>query len=359
MTNEANITQSDFTAFLASGAFVRDRQHCWLLVGPFCPAEGAKKQGVSISCPAFYETEQGVFLSPTRDYRVTSDELSRLCLRYIEEAGEKAPEYRWEEPSRADFEGAFARVQNLISQGQIDKAVPVVFARSQGEVGAVRRARWVLEALTAPEALWPYGFWDGDEGILGVTPETLFRLEGRHLSTMALAGTLAKSDGSGEDLRRSVKDQHEHRLVVEDIRTQLGVFGRVQTGAMGLLELPKLWHLQTRISVELDEAGDVDVLTQRLHPTPALGVYPKQFGWRWMQELPGQQGRSRYGAPFTIRFDERHVLSLVAIRNVQWKGDSLVLGSGCGVVKDSRLESEVNELVRKRQSVMHALGMSK
>lgn len=359
MTNEANITQSDFTAFLASGAFVRDQHQCWLLVGPFCPAESGKKQGVSLSCPAFYETEQGVFLNPTRDYRVSPADLARLCLRYIEEAGEKPAEFRWEEPSAADFEGAFARVQNLISQGQIDKAVPVVFARSRGVVNSVNRARWLLESLSAPEALWPYGFWDGDEGILGVTPETLFRLEGKQLTTMALAGTLAKSDGSGEDLLRSNKDQHEHRLVIEDVRSQLSVFGRVQTAATGLLELPKLWHLQTRLSLELDEAADVDVLTQRLHPTAALGVYPRRFGWRWMRELPGQQGRARYGAPFTIRFNEERVLSLVAIRNVQWKGENLVLGSGCGVVNDSRLESEVNELVRKRQSVMHALGMMK
>lgn len=285
------------------------------------------------------------------------EELRRFGSRYLEELGEKSAALSWKEPARADFDGAFARVQNLISQGQIDKAVPVVFARASGEVGAARKARWLLEALGAPEVLWPYGFWTADEGVLGVTPETLFRVEGRRLTTMALAGTLAKSDGSAEDLRRSQKDQHEHRLVVEDVRAQLGSFGHVRVAATEILELPKLWHLKTEIAVELDERAECEALVRRLHPTAALGVYPRQFGWRWMRELPGQTGRARYGAPLTFELGDERALSLVAIRNVQWSGGELSLGSGCGLVKDSRLEAEWIELERKRQSVLHALGM--
>lgn len=357
MTTETSITQSDFTAFLAHGAFVRDQQQAWLLVGPFSRPEGAKRQGVSVSCPAFYETEQAAFLRPARVFRVPVDELRRFGSRYLEEHTEKPAPFSWQEPPRADFDGAFARVQNLISQGQIDKAVPVVFARASAEVSAARKARWLLESLGAPDVLWPYGFWSAEEGVLGVTPETLFRVEGRRLTTMALAGTLAKSDGSSEDLRRSQKDQHEHRLVVEDLRAQLGSFGHVRVLATEVLELPKLWHLKTEIAVDLDEAAETEALVRRLHPTAALGVYPRLFGWRWMRELPGQKGRARYGAPLTFELGDERTLSLVAIRNVQWAGSELVLGSGCGVVKDSRLESEWTELERKRQSVLHALGM--
>lgn len=267
------------------------------------------------------------------------------------------PSFQWQEPRLEDFEKSFARVQNLISEGQIDKAVPVVFARTRSSITATVRARWILETLSAPQNLHPYGFWSGDEGVIGATPEILFEVEGRSLKTMAMAGTLAKADGTADDLARSAKDQHEHRLVIEDIKKELRSFGAVSAGATEVVALPTLFHLRTNLSVELEEDADIEKLLRRMHPTAALGVFPRLFGWRWMRELPGQDDRARFGAPFTVRLSSSRVISLVGIRNIQWQGTRVSLGSGCGVVKSSELEAEWRELARKRQSVLKILGM--
>ncbi|MBX3040586.1 MAG: chorismate-binding protein [Bdellovibrionaceae bacterium] len=296
---------------------------------------------------------------PSKHQWIGASDLARICLRYIEDFSEPPPAFAWQEPVRDEYESAFARIQNLIQQGQIDKAVPVVFARAQAKVTAVVKARWILELLQAPLSLHVHGIWNQDEGLLGVTPEILFDFRGRELTTMALAGTLAKEDGSANDLLRSSKDQQEHRYVVEDLRNELSRLGHVRVGPTEIKELPSLWHLHTKITAQLRDEPDVADLINRLHPTAALGVFPRQFGWRWMAELPGQQGRGSFGAPFTVRMGSDRVRSLVAIRNLQWQGENILLGSGGGVVKDSRIEPEWIELQRKRQSVLRLFGMAK
>jgi anthranilate/para-aminobenzoate synthase component I len=42
---------------------------------------------------------------------------------------------------------------------------------------------------------------------------------------------------------------------------------------------------------------------------------------------------------------------LVAIRNVQWHGDTVRVGSGAGLLPESRLEREFEELRQKRDQV--------
>lgn len=353
-----SITHLDFTNFLNSGAFLRDGQQVLLLIGPFHSASEDKTSAISVSCPLYYEVEKASFLRPSHHIWVSVSDLARFCLRFIEGNKEATPSFVWQEPEKKDFETAFARIQNLIQQGQIDKAVPVVFARSTGMMSQTLKTRWLLDLLSTPEVLHPHGWWSEEEGIMGATPELLFQMEGQHLKTMALAGTLQKSQGRAEDLSRSTKDQHEHQIVVEDLNRELKNFGHVRVGKTSVVELPTLWHLKTSIELDLHEKPEIAPLVQRLHPTAALGVFPRLFGWRWMQELPGQEGRARYGAPFTVRLSEDRVISLVSIRNLQWKKDQFLIGSGCGVVKDSKLEDEWIELKGKRASIQKILGMT-
>lgn len=328
--------------------------------GPFEPVADAEKQGISISCPLFYDSTTPVFLRPQRAQWLTKWQFQRAAVRALEEFSESEVNVSWKEPDRAEYERAFARIQNLIQQGQIDKAVPMVFATAQGAPTEAQKLRWILSLLDVPTSLHVYGFWDGSLGVLGATPELLFDLEGLELRTMALAGTLAREDGSAVELLRSAKDQKEHRYVVDDLRDELSRLGSpVRVGETRVKELPSLLHLQTELSVTLSETPDWATLIQRLHPTPALGVFPRRYGWRWMSELPGQANRGFFGAPLTIHLGQGRVRSLVAIRNIQWQGSQLQLGSGGGVVKESQLEAEWNELFRKRQAVLRLLGMMK
>ena len=84
----------------------------------------------------------------------------------------------WEEPRLEDFSRVFDGIQSRIRIGELNKAVPVVFAQSEGEFSEWERKR-ALVFGGEPSYEWPqhYGWWGREEGILGCTPELLFVYE--------------------------------------------------------------------------------------------------------------------------------------------------------------------------------------
>ena len=66
----------------------------------------------------------------------------------------------------------------------------------------------------------------------------------------------------------------------------------------------------------------------------------------------------RYGAPVGyIEEGGKDSRCLVAIRNMQWKDNWIGLGAGCGIVPESRLDLEWEELQLKIQSIKEILGL--
>ncbi|WP_413585470.1 chorismate-binding protein [Bdellovibrio sp. HCB274] len=263
----------------------------------------------------------------------------------------------WQEPSENDFQTDLSEIQKRISNHQIQKAVPVVFARSKQTVSAGERAQMILNLLSAPETLYVFGFWQNGQGVLGATPEVLFDYDHGLLQTMALAGTCPKSEKAERaSLLLDEKEMQEHHFVVEDITKRLNQWGEVQSHGPTILELPMLYHLKTDFQVHCKVKPDFRELVMQLHPTPALGVAPRAAGYKWMQELPGQEGRRGFGGPIAFLGADVAVC-LVAIRNLQWDQNESMIGSGCGVVAASEFSREWRELFQKRLSVRKILGL--
>ncbi len=263
---------------------------------------------------------------------------------------------QWLEPSIEEFQTtSWLEIQKGFSERGLRKAVPVVFARTRGRVSIES----VLKRLvTQPPQLFPYGFWGEQEGMIGATPEILFAVGQNpdNLQTMALAGTRGKGDRAAELLLSDAKERHEHQLVVDDIKEQLARVGDVRCGETGVLELPSLFHLHTPIEAKLHKRLSLLDLVECLHPTPALGVSPRSLGFLEMKLWDLPQRRGRFGAPFAAVWPEG-MHALVAIRNVEWSGEEIRIGSGCGIVPESRLEREWKELALKRESVKRMLGL--
>lgn len=259
------------------------------------------------------------------------------------------PPLRWEDPSKADFEKNFEEIRREIVAGKIVKAVPLVYAKAP-------KARSLDMAFShalrqSPKNTYIYGFWNSKEGFLGFTPEILFLSEqDKKIKTMALAGT-RKKESYAEDpiaFERDPKEQREHQIVVDDIVSRLKTAGKVKLGKTATLELNYLAHLYTPIQLSTNESLSFEQMVELLHPTPALGISPReQIGllrkWRGPKD--------RLGAPFGIRWEPDQFLSLVAIRQLSWDENFYYIGNGCGVVLESNLEDEWNELRLKRESV--------
>lgn len=334
----------------------------WILIeGPFRQVSDANSDEITLLCPEFYDLSSGILLRGRQTHRLTGDELRALCENYLSQSAPgpgSLGSLAWVEPTKSDFATDLEVIQKKIQSGDIQKAVPVVFARTSGTVTARDRAEMLLSLLQAPPSLYVYGFWQNGEGVLGATPEILFEYRDGKLQTMALAGTCPKEDAtSRESLLLDKKEMHEHLLVLEDIKGVVNSLGSIRTEGPQILELPTLFHLLTKITVDCDGPPSFTDLIRRLHPTPALGVAPRSYGYTWMKDLPGQDGRARYGAPFAFLAKEEAVC-LVGIRNIQWNKASSMIGSGCGIVAASDLEREWRELYQKRISVRKILGLN-
>ena len=258
------------------------------------------------------------------------------------------PQLYWKGPSRGSFDKTILDLRKEFSNGSLQKAVPVVFETANVVEGFHRNAFLNLLSWAGPFHL--YGFWNEGEGVLGATPEILFEAEGRFLKTMALAGTTI--DGKWTE-----KEKKEHQMVVEDIQSALSPYGEVETGGMGERDCFHFRHLKTEMLLFSKVDLFFEELISSLHPTAAVGAYPRAEGWKWLLENDPKGERGRFGAPFAALRPGRKNKAVVAIRNIQWKGNQVRLGAGCGVIAESDTEKEWQELCWKRNSVKKMMGL--
>lgn len=267
----------------------------------------------------------------------------------------------WEKPSREIFENGFNDLQRLFRETELKKVVLYGLSKSPTQLKPAHRKQALLNILhylrVAP--VFAYGFWNESEGILGATPELLFRLERSAapiLHTMALAGT-QKSDDSSEMLHDE-KLLLEHLIVVDDISKKLTDFGDVSLGQLQILSLPVLSHLYTPITVKLRHEESFSKIVTALHPTPALGGFPREFALKWLSEYNNLIPRGRFGAPAGF-WDHRLLQNVcyVGIRNVMWDAKGSVIGAGCGIIAESNLENEWEEILLKTKSITRFLHL--
>jgi len=290
------------------------------------------------------------------------------------------------------FREAFIDLKKEFEVGRLIKAVPVVFDGCHWHFDLTARAT-VLENLLVQTQNVPYylyGIWGKQEGILGATPELLFEQQQQANGSsvwrsMALAGTRLKS-GAGEFLEipllEDPKERQEHQIVIDGICSAWAPWGQAMPGRTRELDLPTLSHLYTPIWLYADQ--DSKRLTfvemvKTLHPTPALGAFPKVAGMEWLRDYEKrrlapamdnefsygsirEQGRARLGAPFGVLWPkgcsyELSASCVVSIRNLQWEKDQVRIGAGCGVVPASDLHREWQELQGKIHSVKSLLGI--
>jgi isochorismate synthase EntC len=197
----------------------------------------------------------------------------------------------------------------------------------------------------------PYGIWSSDFGCVGSTPEILFALKRGELKTFALAGTMAK--GMDEELLTSAKNLEEHRLVIRDISEKLSTIGNdLVIGETVLSPYKNLIHLKTNIEVKVSASLSPLKITSLLSPTAALGGYPQSKAMRFLSETGYRTRHPQrfFGSALGLNTVDIKQ-AIVVIRNIQWEGDTFIIESGGGIVEDSLLEKEIEEIRLKRESI--------
>lgn len=251
----------------------------------------------------------------------------------------------WSCPDRESYVIQFTRLRKLIETGELQKGVPYSRRAALGSINGRRILAMLKNAARKRGRGLLYGFWSENEGMLGVTPEKLFVMRGPTVHVDAVAGTATSPDFKE-------KESVEHMLVIDGIQQALGAYGEVAIGKTNPIPYGQLFHLFTPVEMKIREEVSFKELVEKLHPTPALGTYPKKQGAAWLEGADHLTPRRRYGAPAGCIIPERkEARCLVAIRNIQWDAKGIEMFAGGGVTDKSELEKEWNEIQNKFRSI--------
>lgn len=202
--------------------------------------------------------------------------------------------------------------------------------------------------------------------LIGVSPELLVHKDGLNFVSNPLAGSAKRMSDPQADRRNadwlsaSAKDHYEHRLVTEDIATQLGELCTQLNVPQrpSLISTPALWHLSTRIEGTLaDPTVSALQLACRLHPTPAVCGFPTERARRLI----------RFVEPFERGLFTGMVGWCDAQGNGEWvvtircgtvKRNRVRLFAGAGIVEASNPDSEWTEVQTKLGTMLRACGLA-
>ncbi|HET7727615.1 MAG TPA: isochorismate synthase [Candidatus Limnocylindrales bacterium] len=266
-------------------------------------------------------------------------------------------------PDRRGWSSSVARSAGAVGRGRIDK---VVLARRVDLVADVpldvptilRR----LEESAAGSTILAFER-PGGRTFIAATPERLAETHGRTFHTIALAGTRARGDDGGEDdrlateLLASEKDREEHQVVVAMLRETLRPLATEVRIALRphVVRLRTVQHLATEVSGTLRDGTNLLALVEALHPTPAVGGWPRELAL----DLLGEQehlDRGWYAGPAGWLGLDGDGEFVVAIRSGVVAGTSASLFAGCGIVGDSEPDREWEESELKLRALGAALG---
>ncbi len=247
-------------------------------------------------------------------------------------------------------------------QGAYDK---VVLARALQMLDVQRPfdIAQVLQRLTAsyPTA-YVFALQRGEHYFVGATPERLICGTDGQIQTVALAGSAPRGATEMEDeqlgraLIKSEKNQVEHRVVVDTIRTALfNLCSRVWVASEPhLLRLKNIQHLETPIIGDLLPGHSILEAIDDLHPTPAVGGYPRHLALEAIRQTE-QLDRGWYAGPIGWIGPGGSGEFAVALRSGLIAGGTATLFAGCGIVADSEPESEYAESCLKLQVMLRGL----
>jgi menaquinone-specific isochorismate synthase len=270
-----------------------------------------------------------------------------------------ASEVRWSDGSLTapQWEQAVIAAVGRIKAGDLRK---VVLARDLFATASEPIDIRILLARLAARAPDCYTF--SCAGLVGATPELLIRREGRDVSSLVLAGTMARGGSKADDealaafLLASAKNKEEHQYTVESVRDVLTPLCSSITvdDAPYLLQMADYQHLATQVTGELASDASALSLAASLHPTAAICGTPTADALNLIRELEAMN-RGRYSGPVGWMDAHGNGEWGIALRCGEIDGPRARLFAGCGIVAGSQPESELAETETKFRPMRRAL----
>lgn len=211
---------------------------------------------------------------------------------------------------------------------------------------------------------------------LGATPETLLKVEGNRIETMALAGTQLYDVTL--DVVWKDKEKEEQQIVTNYIVDSLqSSVNSLELSKIKTVKAGNLLHLKTQITGTINfKQFNFKNLLNKLHPTPAICGIPKEsakqfiiknenyhreFYSGFLGELNLQEKKTRNSNRKNVENNAyasvKKISNLyVNLRCMQLNGNDAIIYVGGGITKDSNPENEWIETVDKTNTMKKVLS---
>jgi menaquinone-specific isochorismate synthase len=266
-------------------------------------------------------------------------------------------------PCQDKWQESIELILKEFSSSQLDK---LVLARKTSLVFAVAPSAWLILSKLCERAkgVTLFAFQLSPKlCFLGATPEKFFQREGTLVNMDAVAGTRPRGKTPEEDrklesdLLTNSKEQREFQIVKDFLGNALSSLSEEMQWEKHdrVIKGSHVQHLYNCLKARLKDGISDRELICALHPTPALGGYPRDKSLDLLNEIEPFD-RGWYGAPVGVIGSQKTSL-YVAIRSGLIQGCQAHLFAGTGLVPGSTPESEWEELEQKVRPFTELLGV--
>lgn len=258
-----------------------------------------------------------------------------------------------------------AAVETAAARLRASQAEKVVLARevlARGD-GVVSAGMVVRGLRAAYPSCFTYLMTGADgTAFAGASPELLVRRADGRAESQPMAGSVARGANEADDERLaqklvlSSKDAQEHRVVSDFVVNAFEPYATsVEARGPEVVRFTNIQHLATSVRAALKQpaAGALE-LAAALHPTPAVGGWPRDAADALIDELEGMERGWYAGAVGWIdgRGDGEFAVALRC--GLLWE-DGARLYAGVGVMPDSDPARELEETELKFKALLTAL----
>ena len=262
-------------------------------------------------------------------------------------------------PDRRDYEASVRTAKEHIRAGDAFQIVLSQRAERPTSASALELYRALRRVNPSP---YLFLLELDDLALIGSSPETLVKCEGRRAGVNPIAGTTERGEGDAERLLASEKDRAEHVMLVDLGRNDLSrvcVPGTVEVEKF--LEVERyshVTHLVSQVAGDLRDGVSPFDLLRACFPAGTVSGAPKVRAMQLISELEGRRRGPYAGAVGYALPEEETLDTCIAIRTILLRDGVAYLQAGAGIVADSEPADEHEECLRKLAAVEAAIDLA-
>lgn len=301
-------------------------------------------------------------------HKLTSPSESSLTHASVRDTSVEQPEIRFRTPEK-EFEAAVEKAKRHIVDGDVFQVVISnrVDVDSPADPFDVYR---VLRTVNPSPYMYFFSLTDAngkDFNVIGSSPETLIKVQGRHAMTFPIAGSRPRGKTPEEDaaleqeLLADQKERSEHVMLVDLSRNDLSKVCVPDTvEVVTLMEIKRfshIMHIASTVTGEIAEGMSTFDVFESAFPAGTLTGAPKPRAVEIIDDLePADRGI--YGGTVGYFDFSGNMDMAIAIRTAYLSDHQASVQAGAGIVLDSVPEKEWQESRNKGAASVESIRVA-